>query len=162
MGSKWSMPMVTARSSRLPILGPALTYDTDSKENRMTASCSILIDLGAIPLSRRSLRRLLLSPCASLTPICATRGGISSGSPYIRQKSSIDSFPRSPGVSRGGRSRLDLPYSESASLSSSSDIFGSDVVTWEIEAGLVGLMVGLYSGGSVGAKGDRRTSQDDT
>ncbi|KAH9055363.1 hypothetical protein EDB87DRAFT_1641372 [Lactarius vividus] len=148
--------------ARLPILGPALTYDTDSKENRMTASCSVLIDLGTIPLSCRSLRRLLLSPCASLTLNCASMGRISPGSPYHRQKSSIDSFPRNPGMSRGGRSSLDLLYSESASWSSSSDIFGSDVVTSEIKAGLVGLMMGLYSGGGVGAMGDRRTSQDDT
>ncbi len=142
----------------------------------MTASCSILTDLGAIPLSRRSLKRLLPRPCASLTPICASRDGISSGSSYLRQKSSIESFPQNPGTSRAGRRRRDFSYSESASRSSSSDIFGSDTIvirgqreevseivcelsnlqTNEMEAGLVRLVAGPHPEGNVDAASDRK------
>ena len=120
MVSEWFIPMVTARLSPDQV---APTHGPDSEENLMTASRSILIDLGAILLSRRSLKRLLLRPCASLISICASKGRVSSGSSYLRQKSSIESLPRNPGISRGGRRRLDFSYSKSASWSSSSDIF---------------------------------------
>ena len=89
----------------------------------MTASRNILRDRRAKPESRSSRIYSLLRLCASLTFIRVSDDAISSDSSYRRQKSSTESFPQNPGMSRPGRRRREFLYSVSASCSSSSDIF---------------------------------------
>ncbi|KAI9451877.1 hypothetical protein BJY52DRAFT_1406939 [Lactarius psammicola] len=146
----------TKAITQSPVLGTAPTHDADSVENRMTANCSILTDLGAMPLFRRSLKSLLLRPRASLTLICASRAGISSGNSYLWQKSSIERFPRNPEMSRAGRRKPDLSYFESASWSSSSDIFGGSVMTWGIGVGRVGLVAGSHPEACLGTMRNKK------
>ena len=89
----------------------------------MTASRNILRDRRAKPESRSSRRYNPLRPCTSLIFIRVSTDAISSDSSYRRQKSSTESFPQNPGMSRPGRRRREYLYSMSASCRSSSDIF---------------------------------------
>jgi len=98
-------------------------HGLESVENLMTASRNILRDRRANPESRSSRRYNLLRLCTSLTFIRVSTDPISSDSSYRWQKSSTESFPQNPGMSRPGRRRREPLYSVSASCSSSSDIF---------------------------------------
>jgi len=92
----------------------------------MTASCNILMDRRTKPLSLSSRKYNLLRPCTSLILIRVSSDAISPGSRYRRQKSSTESFPPYPGMTRPGRRRRESLYSASASCNSSSDIFRGD------------------------------------